>query len=786
MSDLSLMLPPIAEDLDARDEHQIVQDQWAWWTRVRNSHTTYVNDAIRLEKFYIGDQWESTDAAKLAAEGRPALTINMILSIVDAVLGDHAAKRASVAFEAARGGTESLSAVLSKMWLDIARINDFDHEESQVVSDGLIQRRGWWDVRMEYDTSLRGTVRVQAIDPLEVIIDTDGKKYDPTTWGYVGRTWWASLNDLRTDFNLSAEQVSTLMSLCETGEFGQDALTYAYNTFGGTTMYTSYAGSEEESSKALRKRYRVLEREYKVRCEVLTFVDPLTGDKRRVPEGWDAARAQAFATQNQCILHRSVENRIRWTVTTGIIVLHDAWSPYRTFTKRPYFPYFRRGKPFGLVDNLVSPQEQLNKIASQELHVINTTANSGWMVPAGSLTNMTTDELKAHGAQTGVVLEYNKTKGAPEKIQPNQIPAALDRAEQKALGNIIRIGGVDPSQQTPDPAKTMTGNPLQALHDKTSNQNQVIMENLAYSRKLLMRKVIEVIQDFCTQEQIVYMTVDKDQPQEVIVNEINAAGEVVNNLSCGEYDAVITMVPSRTTFRAEQFIEAAAMMQSGVQIRPERLVALSGLEDRAQIAKEVAQDAGRGELTPEQQQAQQIQAQMQMQQMQLQLEQLNALVQKLQTEAQLNVAKANAAEVMAEAAQSQIEADVQMNRDTNDLRHNLAQLNSATRLDQATIQAQTRAALQENKQDHDIRKLHLTAQDKLHMEHSKQTAELHALVTEAAHDAEALRQQHAHEISAQVFDTHAAQHAQEQQQAHDVNLSALTAPPAAGPVAEEQ
>ena len=70
-----------------------------------------------------------------------------------------------------------------------------------------------------------------------------------------------------------------------------------------------------------------------------------------------------------------MQKKVRWTVTCDKVVLHDDWSPYAGFTIVPYFAYFRRGRPFGMVRNLLSPQEQLNKIGSQELHIVNTTAN---------------------------------------------------------------------------------------------------------------------------------------------------------------------------------------------------------------------------------------------------------------------------------------------------------------------------------------------------------------------------------------------------------------------------
>ena len=98
-----------------------------------------------------------------------------------------------------------------------------------------------------------------------------------------------------------------------------------------------------------------------------------------------------------------------------------------------------------MVRNLLSPQEQLNKISSQELHIVNTTANSGWMVESGSLVGMTTDDLEEHGAETGLVVEYARGTNPPMKISPNTIPTGLDRIAQKAAANIQSISGINES-----------------------------------------------------------------------------------------------------------------------------------------------------------------------------------------------------------------------------------------------------------------------------------------------------------------------------------------------------
>ena len=55
---------------------------------------------------------------------------------------------------------------------------------------------------------------------------------------------------------------------------------------------------------------------------------------------------------------------------------------------------------------------------------------------------MTADDLEEHGAETGLVLEYNRGSSPPAKIPPNQIPTGLDRLGQKAAVNIKTISGI--------------------------------------------------------------------------------------------------------------------------------------------------------------------------------------------------------------------------------------------------------------------------------------------------------------------------------------------------------
>ena len=69
----------LTEDARAREQH--VQ-----FMRAYDGHKQWVAQAIKHDDMYVGNQWNTADADKLAAEGRPALTVNLILSTINVML----------------------------------------------------------------------------------------------------------------------------------------------------------------------------------------------------------------------------------------------------------------------------------------------------------------------------------------------------------------------------------------------------------------------------------------------------------------------------------------------------------------------------------------------------------------------------------------------------------------------------------------------------------------------------------------------------------------------------
>lgn len=566
---------------------ELATKQWTRYAWARdNGHAQYVQKAERCDAFFRGDQWEDVDRARLEAVRRPALTINKILSTLSNVMGEQIFNRAETSFRPRGAALSDVSDILTKVFKQISDNNQLDWKRSDMFADGAITSRGFLDVRIGHGDSMQGEVVIENLNPKNVIIDPDGEEYDPDSWGEIFTTKWVTADDIAILYN---EADAELLRNREQSYFpyGYDSI-QAYRDRFGDRFNPMYNGDYDNSN--VMRNIRVIERQYRMLDRQKHFVNPVTGDMRPVPDTFDREKIAYICAQYGLEVTTKLVRRIRWTVIADSVVLHDDWSPYKHYTVVPFFPYFRRGTTIGLVENLLGPQELLNKVSSQELHVVNTTANSGWKVKTGTLTNMTVEELEQKGAQTGLVVEVTDI-GDIEKIQPNQVPTGLDRLTYKAEEQIKTISGVSDSMQGFD-REDVAAKAIQAKRQAGSTNLAKPLDSLTRSDHILARNILDLVQRFYTEERIMTITHDTvmGETETFSVNQVSPTGEIINDLTLGEYDVVVSSVPRRETLEDSQFEQAVALREMGVAIPDSVLIDSSRLMNKKDIIKQMEGD----------------------------------------------------------------------------------------------------------------------------------------------------------------------------------------------------
>lgn len=566
-------------------------------------HQDYMVQARELENFYrgAGAQWREQDRAALEAEGRPAREVNMVLPTVNAAVGYQIANRMDVAFQPKRSpANEHTAKVLGKVLKHALDNTDYQWAETDAYRDGLIQQRGYLELRMDYTDSVNGDLKIETLDPMDVLPDPDAKSYNPDGWSDVLVTRWLTLREIEGLYGRAAAKDVELNShvYCDV-DFGSE--NFERGGFGLPTSYANGWGWYEDGAQT--RRYRILDWQQHEYASTLVAMFP-TGEFRAV-EGLPREKLAWYIDQGIPIVKRRIR-RVKWTVAAPEVCFINQMSPYDHFTIVPFFPYFNRGKTLGMVDNMVSPTQMLNKFVSQYEHTVNTTANSGWQGEEESLANMTDDEFVARGAENGLVLLRRKGKPPLEKITPNQIPTGIDKMIQYAAGFLDTVSGVDKQLREPD-AKDLSGRAIQAMQYASQQKLAIVLDNLSRTRRMVADRALEMIQRFMGHEKVIQVTeadafgVERQVPLAVNVRQDD--GSVFNDLTVGEYAVVVSERPAQVTFDNGEFEQLKAMREMGIPIPDPVVVRASSLADKSEIADALQEAAGQQDPNAEEQRA---------------------------------------------------------------------------------------------------------------------------------------------------------------------------------------
>jgi hypothetical protein len=559
------------------------------WDRFRqktdNGHDDYCTKADLCWRYLFGHQWSKADLQRLKEQRRPAMTVNKIKPTIKVVLSEQIFNRVEYDFvPRSSDAADETANILTKVAKQISDNNSLSRLRTAMFLDGQVTSRGFLDMRMAFDDNMQGEVRFSLLNPKNVVIDGDAESYDPDGWNDVTIAKWQTYNDIAVLY--SEAKAKKLENRDTSYYFGQDSIDYVRMRFGDMSgSDANWTANNPKDGRNWWRNIRTLDHQYRKLDKQEHFVSAM-GDTRQVPVDWDRNRIAAFMKMTGFNVINKLVRRIRWAVVADDVVLFDEWSPYNHFTVIPYFPLFAHGVASGTVEDLLNPQDILNKVSSQELHVINTTANSGYKVVAGKLSNMTPDELREQGAQTGIVIEVKDDIKNIEKITPNQVPQGLDRVSDKAENNIKSISGINDG---------MTGFVREDVAAKAIDKNKqsgqaglaVDLDNLKLTDKIIARNMLECVQTFYTEERIMYITKDSttNEQESFAINQA-AAGRIVNDLTLGEYGVVVTSVPERESLQDAEFEQALALRQQGVQmIDDETLIMSSRLRNKGELIR---------------------------------------------------------------------------------------------------------------------------------------------------------------------------------------------------------
>ncbi len=533
-------------------------------------------------EFYLGEQWDETSRHKLREEGRPVLTINKIKPAVKLLCGYERQSRMDIKCLPMEGSDTRVADILTALIKFIMVNNNGEYEQSFQFQDSLVCGRGFSYVYMDFgEDFLNGEVRVRSLRPFNVFVDPLSAEYDLSDAAYVMRVLQIRRNGLKRLYPEMADNIDSLAV-----EEPSDLVNFQGAAGSG---YDVPDGSE---NRPLSKDVLVLkECWYRTHGEQDFIGDRETGEVYPTTMA-DSSLKKLMEGSDRFFMVKRVVPRVKLAVVCGNALLEDKESPF-SFNGYPIIPFFAEYTPSalncslkyqGLVRALKDPQREINKRRAQLLHIINTAANSGWIMEHGALRDKRI--LERFGNKPGVVIEVEPGRRL-ERITPVPTPRGYIDLEAISTENIKEISAIN-ADLLGHYEKTTPGIAIQLRQRQGIIAVQEIFDNFRYTKKLLGKFLIRAIQDYYTPEKILRITGSQMDTWDLFDRQ--EAMLALQGADLSRYDIVVDEALSAPTHRVADYQAMLELVRMGFPIPPELVIEASDLPNKKEIISRLKEE----------------------------------------------------------------------------------------------------------------------------------------------------------------------------------------------------
>lgn len=494
----------LTDDEIIRKVHEMVAD-------ARTAQSTWRENAVRDMEFYVGDQWEDTVKADLEEQGRPALTINHVMPIVNQLSGTQRQNKKDIVVRPRKDGTQKVAEILTALAKHALDDTNAQYKTAEQFTHGAITAKGWLWVRIVDEADGEGKkLAIEHVPSLRVFEDPTATQYDLNTSGtHVAVASWAPKGEIR------AVVPEAKHALLEATQSAVEDVTKELMQF-----LTDGETDDDEANLATMRKYKLLvyDAYWKEYVKFRTFTDIETGESKTTWKSLDVLRAASEAAPERFrlgpekvmpVLHHA-------RVCGGVVLEHtkDVFDGISLFPVIRFSPLWdeQNGRPISVVENLVGPQKEENKRRSQALHNLNQSANSGWITPLKALSKRMMDIVKSLGAKPGVVIEYDPSIGKPERITPMGISQGHLILASQAKEDMREISGVNTESLGYESKSGTSGRALALQQRQGQTTVEIDFDHFDYSSELLGTLLVQFIQHLgiYSEEEIVQIVDEAD------------------------------------------------------------------------------------------------------------------------------------------------------------------------------------------------------------------------------------------------------------------------------------
>jgi hypothetical protein len=311
--------------------------------------------------------------------------------------------------------------------------------------------------------------------------------------------------------------------------------------------------------------YWYIERE-KAKLVLLSDGTKVFEDELPSAEMLDAAGVTIMDTRT------TFRKKVKWCKLTAMEVLEEQEWPGKYI---PIIPCYGaqvvvegKRKKYGLVRFAKDPQRMYNFWRTSMTESIALAPKPKWLLAEGQDEGHESEWALANIKSTPVLRYKQKDiegvpAPVPSRIQPEPPPEGIMVAAGAIADDLKTVLGIfDPSQALPG---NISGKALQGQQQQVDLSNFHFYDNMTRSIKHTGKIILDLIPKIYDTQRVLRIIGVDGKPDMVTINEAQATGEVMNNVTVGLYDVVMDTGPGYNSKR-EQAVDTMMPLMADPQV----------------------------------------------------------------------------------------------------------------------------------------------------------------------------------------------------------------------------
>ena len=534
----------MASDYQDGDYNPIIDEAKQFLKFCNDADTMNRQEALEDLKFASGgDQWPVDLQNSRNLESRPVLTINKLDGYCRQVTNQQRQQRPRIKVHATNTVEDAAEAKVIQGMVRHIEVNSNADNSYDIAYDFAV-RAGWGFIRVDHRYKSEDSFDQEIyIDPVE----------NPFT------VYWDP-NSVAIDGSDAERCLITMM-------VSKEVFREMYPDRQDTASFTQRGTGDTQSEWITKEDIRIAEYWYTVREKATLYL--LSDGRARFADDkdfFDRVKRSGLTIVGE---RPSVKKTIKWKKLTAIEVLEEKdWVT----TDIPIVPVYGRQivigdkrKKFGIVRHAKDAQRMYNFWVTSLTESVALAPKAKWIMAEGQDEGHELDWAAAN-IKSMAYLTYKQTDiegnpaPPPQRLQPEPPPAGVMAAAAEINADMATIIGIyDPSQQVPG---NVSGKALQGQQQQVDLTNFDLYDNLTKSISRVGKIILNMLPKIYDTQRTMRIIGDDGKPDLLTINERDAVGRVLNDVTVGEYDVVMETGPGYNSKRQEA-VEAMMPLLSG-------------------------------------------------------------------------------------------------------------------------------------------------------------------------------------------------------------------------------